>query len=149
MSLTFEDNEQRVISNSDIIFKKEVEWIKEVPYEEPNEYEINLNKNFLTPEQLLKEEEVIIEKTQEELDKEYRDTYILRVKVIAMHKMGKSIISNPSYWKHTLKQQLIKEMQYVIDNNTEEELKEKFNFIVNENLFDSNLKYETFPLKRS
>lgn len=146
------DNEgHKVVKNSDVLFKQEVEWIQDIKYEEPNEYEKALLKN--TPEELLKQEEEEEKnkpiKTQEEIDKEYKEAYILRVKVIAMYKMGKSIITNPSFWKHELKQQLITEMQNIIDLYSEEEIQNKFNFIVNETLFDTNLKYETFPLKRS
>jgi len=151
-NLTLKEGEQIVIQNSDSQYKQECEWIKDVPYEEPNEYEKNLIKDTFTPEQLLqqeKEEENKPEKTQEELDKEYREHYILRVKVIAMHRMDKSIISNPSYWKHEHKQQLIQEMQNVLDLCSEEEIINKFNYIVNEHLFDKKKDYENFPLKRS
>ena len=144
------ENEYNAIENSDELYKQDVEWIQDIPYTEPNEYEKNLIKNTLTPEQLLLEEqkeEVI--KTQEEIDKEYKDAYILRVKVIAIHNLGKSILSNPSYWKHELKKKLMDEMQTILDTYNEQELIEKFNIIVNENLLDSNFKYETFPLKRT
>jgi len=145
-----EENEHKVIQNSDEIYKQDVEWISDIPYSEPNEYEKNLIKNTLTPEQLLLEEQKVeVIKTQEEIDKEYKDAYILRVKVIAIHNMGKSIISNPSYWKHELKKKLMDEMQTILDTYNEQELIEKFNIIVNETLLDSNFKYETFPLKRT
>lgn len=146
-----EGHEIRVIQNSDTLFKQEVEWTKDIEYVEPNAYEKSLLK--ISPEELLKQEEEEEKnkpiKTQEEIDKEFKEHYILRVKVIAMNKMDKSIISNPSYWKHSLKQQLIKEMQNILDNYTEEEIQEKFNSIVNENLFDLNLNYDSFPLKRT
>ena len=146
-----EGHEIKVIRNSDILFKQDVEWTQDIKYEEPNDYEKSLLK--ITPEELLKQEQEEIEnpviKTQEELDKEYKEHYILRVKVIAMFKMGKSIISNPSYWKHALKKKLMDEMQTILDTYNEQELIEKFNIIVNENLLDSNFKYETFPLKRT
>lgn len=148
--INVEDNEHEVIKNSDILFKQDVEWVQDIKYEEPNDYEKSLIK--ITPEELLKQEEEEKNKpikTQEEIDKEYKEAYILRVKVIAMHKMGKSILANPSYWKYELKQKLINEMQNIIDISSEEEIQNKFNFIVNENLFDTNLKYETFPLKRT
>jgi len=146
-----EGHEIKVIRNSDILFKQDVEWTQDIKYEEPNDYEKSLLK--ITPEELLKQEQEEIEnpviKTQEELDKEYKEHYILRVKVIAMFKMGKSIISNPSYWKSELKQQLINEMQNILDNYSEEELQVKFNSIVNETLFDTNFNYDSFPLKRT
>lgn len=152
-NLKLKEDEQIVIQNSDTQFRQECEWIKDVPYTEPNEYEKNLIKDSLTPEQLLQQEKEEEEKkpikTQEELDKEYREHYILRVKVIAMHKMDKSIISNPSYWKHEHKQQLIQEMQNILDLCSEEEITNKFNYIVNEHLFDKKRDYENFPLKRS
>ena len=146
-----EENEQKIIQNSDILFKTNVEWVQDIEYTEPNDFEKNLNKDKLTPEQLLKSEEEESKriKTPEEIEKERRDTYIARVKVIAMNNLGSSLLSNPSYWKYEKKQKLINEMQNVLDNYTEEELIEKFNLIVNEKLFDTNLKYETFPLKRT
>jgi hypothetical protein len=146
-----EGHEIRVIKNSDTLFKQDVEWTQDIEYKEPNAFEKSLLK--LSPEELLKQEEEEEKnkpiKTQEEIDKEYKEHYILKVKVIAMNKMGKSIISNPSYWKHDLKQQLIKEMQNILDNYSEEELQVKFNSIVNETLFDTNFNYDSFPLKRT
>ena len=143
------EEEQKVIQNSDEIYKQDVEWVQDIPYTEPNEYEKNIIHKKTLQEIEVEEEEEIKNKTQEQLDKEYKQAYILRVKVIAMHNMGKSIIANPSYWKHEHKKKLIDEMQYILDNMVEEEIIEKFNFIVNENLLDTNFKYETFPLKRT
>jgi hypothetical protein len=152
-NLILKDDEQIVLQNSDSQYKQECEWVQDIKYEEPNEYEKNLIKDTLTPEQLLQQEKEEEEnkpiKTQEELDKEYKEAYILRVKVIAMHKMDKSIISNPSFWKHEHKQQLILEMQNILDSYSEEEITTKFNYIVNEHLFDKKKDYENFPLKRS
>jgi hypothetical protein len=152
-NLVLKEDEQKVIQNSDTQYSRECEWIQDIPYLEPNDYEKNLIKDTLTPEQLLQQEKEEEEnkpvKTQEELDKEYKEAYILKVKVIGMHRMEKSIISNPSYWKHEQKQQLIQEMQNILDLCSEEEINNKFNFIVNETLFDKKKDYENFPLKRS
>lgn len=146
-----EGHEIRVIQNSDCLFKQDIEWTQDIEYKEPNKYEKSSLK--ITPEELLKQEQEEKEnvpiKTQEEINKEFKEAYILRVKVISMHNLGRSIISNPSYWKSEHKQQLIIEMQNILDNYSYEEIQEKFNIIVNENLFDKNLNYETFPLKRS
>jgi hypothetical protein len=145
-----EEKEHEVIHNSDTLYKQDIEWVKDIPYVEPSEYEKNLIKHTLTPEKLIEEEKKEVNiKTQEEIDKEYKEAYILRVKVIAMHNLGKSIISNPSYWKHELKKKLIDEMQNILDGFNEQELIEKFNIIVNETLLDTNFKYDTFPLKRT
>jgi hypothetical protein len=146
-----EGHEIKVIKDSDILYKKEVEWIQDIEYEEPSDYEKELIKESIKAEELieLEKNEIIPEKTPEELEKEKKENYILKVKVIAMDLLGQSIISNPSYWRHEKKQQLISEMQYIIDNYTEEKIQETFNKVVNEKLFDKNLNYDSFPLKRT
>jgi hypothetical protein len=40
-------------------------------------------------------------------------------------------------------------MQNILDLCSEEEIINKFNYIVNEHLFDKKKDYENFPLKRS
>ena len=151
MKINENENEPEVIKDSDELYKQKNEWKQDIEYTEPNDYEKNLIKDTIKSHELIEKEkeEIVIEKTQEEKDKEYKEHYILRVKVIAMHKMGKSIISNPSYWKHEHKKELINEMQNILDLCSEEEIVNKFNFIVNENLLDGNFNYESFPLKRS
>ena len=138
----FEGNDINVIQNSDVLFKNEVEWTKDIEYREPNEYEKEMTKDTMTPEQLLQQEqeekENYKEPTEEEKEQQRRHDYITKVKVIAMDKMGKSIISNPSYWRHEQKNTLKNIMQNIIDTYTEEELQKQFNEVVNEKLFDVN-----------
>jgi hypothetical protein len=146
-----EGHEIKVIKDSDILYKNEVEWVQDISYEEPNEYEKELIKESIKGSELieLEKNEIIPEKTPEEIEKEKKENYILKVKVIAMDLLGQSIISNPSYWRHEKKQQLISEMQYIIDNYSEEKIQETFNKVVNEKLFEKNLNYDSFPLKRT
>jgi hypothetical protein len=146
-----EGHEIKVIKDSDVLYQQAVEWKQDIEYEEPTEYEKELLKDSIKSTELieLEKNEIIPEKTQEEIDKQNKEEYILKVKVIGISLMGHSIISNPSYWRHEKKQQLISEMQNIIDTYSNEEINETFNKVVNENLFDKNLNYDSFPLKRT
>ena len=144
--------EIKVIQNSDYLYKSDIEWIKDVPYVEPNDYEIKMLENTKTPKELLEEEskEEPIFLTDEELEKREKDDYIQRVKVIALRACQYKILTNPTFLKQVEKNKIIKAMQHVIDNFTKEEIIEKFNEICGEELFTcEGDEYEKYPIKRS
>jgi len=141
--------ELKVIQNSDELYKQEVEWAVFEGPKEINDFEKEMLKDSKNPAQLLEEESNYIEPelSEEQKEKNKREEYIQRVKVIALHMAQKPILSNPSLMKLKDKEQIIKNMQAVIDNMTEEDIFTRFNEIVREELFDTNFNYEKMPLK--
>jgi len=147
----FIEKEIEVIQNSDSLYKQDVKWIDNVPYEEPNDYELKLLEGTKNPNELLEEEskEEPIFLTDEEIKERERSEYIQRVKVIALNMCQKPILSNPSYFKEFEKNKIIKAMQSIIDNMTNEDIITRFNEICVEELFSGGGdKYENYPLKR-
>ena len=62
----------QVIQNSDFLYKSDVQWVKDTPYQEPNDFEKEMLKDSKTVEELLKmeSEETIVLKSIEEQNKE-------------------------------------------------------------------------------
>ncbi len=136
----------------------EIETIKnsiiehvEVVYQPPNEYEIKMLEGTKTPAQLLEEErlekinkqiEVI---TTSEADK--RKEIVTRLKVIALDRLGKHPLMNPSYLSQREKTKLISLMTTLQDEPEESIIKE-FNDICNDVLFSGNVDPSTFPMYR-
>jgi tellurite resistance protein len=156
--IEIENNENgKVIQNSDYLYKTDVEWIQEVPYTPITEFEIKMLEGTLNPEQLIneeqKEEQEILDKpiflTDEEIEERERRDYITRVKVIALRACQRPILTNPSFLKQVEKNKIIKAMQYIIDTFTKEEIIEKFNEICGEEIFtgegDDYQKYPIIP----
>ena len=107
----------------------------EVIYREPNENEINMLKGTFKPEELIE-----IEKT-EEVNRDLRKEYITKVKVIALHTCGKGLLDNPSYMSYKDKNEIMKCMEKLL-NEIEEDITEKFNILISENLFNSKTNLE-------
>ena len=59
-----------VVQNSDVLNRNTFPMVESVPYTEPNEYEKNMIKDTLTPEQLLQREEELKNKPKELTDEE-------------------------------------------------------------------------------
>jgi hypothetical protein len=114
-------------------------------------FEINLNKDFITPEKLLeqekKEEEEKLNKqeSEEEKTKRLRRDYITKVKVIALDMMGKQPLSNPSFFSTRDKKKLIQKMEEVM-KFSEDELTAIFNGICTEVLFAPEANYQYYPV---
>ena len=147
--MTEVEEEIRVIQNSDFLHRTECEWIKDVPYTPITEYEIKMLEGTKNPQELLEEEskEEPIFLTDEEIKEREKREYIQRVKVVALHMCNKPILSNPSFFKEVEKNKIIKAMQSIIDNMTNEDIITRFNEICSEEIFTGEGdRYETFPV---
>ena len=107
---------------------RETEEVK-VVYQEPNEFEINMLKGTITPEQLLEKEK------QEIIDRDRRKEYITQVKCYALTKIGKKPLDNPSTFNKETKIKLMETMDEIIKTMTEEQIKIEFNMAINEHVF--------------
>ena len=63
---------------------------------------------------------------------------------------NKPILSNPSFFKEIEKNKIMKAMQAVIDNMTEEDIITRFNEICSEEIFTGEGdNYQHYPIKRT
>jgi hypothetical protein len=141
-----QEDEQKIIPNSDFIYVKKMEMIADVEPTEPNEFEKKLLEGTITPSKLLeleKEEKKPLSKA----DIEYlaRKEYITKVKVIGLHRMGKHPLYNGSLLKPSEKEKLKSSMEKIM-TLTDDQIQREFNDICIDNLFDSNTDYSTYPV---
>lgn len=149
--MTEVQEEPRVIQNSDFLYRTPNEWVQYIEYKEPNDYEKKLLEGTLDVKTLLEEEskEEPIFLTDEEILKREREDYITRVKVIALSRCNKPILSNPTFFKLKDKNKMIRTMQEVIDTKTPEEIIQIFNEICGEEIFTGEGDdYKNYPIKR-
>lgn len=129
---------------------KNIEHV-EVVYQPPNEYEIKMLEGTKTPAQLLEEEHA--EKLKKQLEVitsseiEKRREIVTRLKVVALDRLGKHPLTNPSYLSQREKTKLIHLMTSLQDDKEEDVIKE-FNDICNDVLFSGNVDPSTFPISR-
>jgi hypothetical protein len=130
-------------------------WIEDDKYvpQEINEYEKELLKGTKNVNELLEEEKKDREKQERELtdlEKEYniKREIITKVKVIALDKMDKHPLQNPSLFSRRDKSKLIEHMEEVL-KLPHEELNNKFNRICNEVLFAPEVDLTKFSVYKS
>lgn len=135
------DGINSVIQNSDSEYKKENNWIKDIPYTPPTDEEKELLKGTKSPEELLdfetKEIQLAVDKQRE---------YITQVKVVALSRMDCYPLCNPSFFSRSDKEKLKKMMSEIIDKDSEEALKTEFNQVCIDKIFTSNSDYSQFPM---
>ena len=128
---------------------KNVQWVDNVEPLPLTDFEKNMNKGFITPEQLLeqekKEQEEPKEETEEEKTKRKQRDYITKVKVIALDKLGKNPLSNPSGFTTREKKRLIEQMEEIM-KKSEEEITTLFNAVCNEVIFAPEANYQFYPV---
>ena len=123
----------------------------EVVYQPPNEAELKMLEGTKKPAEILEEEqaeklkkqlEVI---TSSEIDK--RREIVTRLKVVALDRLGKHPLTNPSYLSQREKTKLIHLMTSLQDDKEEDVIKE-FNDICNDVLFSGKSDPSQFPVYR-
>lgn len=139
--------------SSDLTTNDTAYTFKMVDHVEPqpiNEYEKNMLKGTLTPEELLEREKELASKPKELTDEEKefirKRDYITKVKVIANNMLGKHPIANPSFYTKKEKQRMFELMDYVIGNYNDDDLTKEFNEICNDKLFVDGFDYSTLPV---
>jgi hypothetical protein len=123
------------ILKGDVLF--DANYIHEPTPKHPSE---GLLENAISPEELLKKQEV---ETKEVVDE--RRALITKVKVIAMDMLGKHPVENSSYFTAREKRILMKHMEDVLQMS-EDDITTKFNLICNETLFNKESKFENLPV---
>ena len=112
----------------------------EIKYEEINDYEKNMLEGTLNPNQLLE-----FETTEQKIQYDKKREYIIKVKVIALNKIGKHPLINPSYFNQKEKKFLIKTMEEVM-TQSEEELTKQFNEVCADEIFNTGADYSTYAI---
>ena len=143
-----ESTEIQVIQNSDRLFVKSFDVVKNIEPQEINEYERNMLKGSKDVTTLLKEEQEEKEQklTEEEKEKQKRKAYIDMIKVIALDRMGLFVLTNPSTLPKTKKDKVQETMYSIMEELAEEELRKEFNRVCQEKLFDTSIDYSQFPI---
>ena len=140
-----------VIQNSDVLYKKNVEWVKDIPYQEPNDFEKEMLKDTKTAEQLLKEEheEQVCVKTIEEENKEKVKNLILMFKVITADRMGLHPLYNLSNLQPSQANKFKISMESLAEdfnNGMGKEITDEFNRICCEKLFHCGSDVSHYPV---
>jgi len=136
-----------VIFNDSSMHASTITWRTDIKEEPINDYEKDMIKHTKNPLQLLEEEknEKPVELSDERREKIRRKEYITRVKVIALHNMGRHPLYNASYLSNRDKQTLIKHMEDVM-NIDDAEILNKFNNICNDVLFNTGADISSYPV---
>jgi hypothetical protein len=136
--------EPQVIQNSDTLSKSDIKWIDNIEYQEPNQFEKDMLKGTLTPEQLLEGE-----MTEEKQQLIKINDIKVKIKVVALNIMGESPIQNTSLFSSLKKKTLLDTMNsvyetvYLIDEN---KLTEMFNEVCATKVFGENCDYTSYPI---
>jgi hypothetical protein len=136
--------EINVIQNSDYLAKSNIEWVKDIEYSEPTQYEKDMLKGTLTPEQLL-EQEMTEEKQQACKINDLK----VKIKIIALNLMGESPIQNTSLFSNFKKKTLLDTMNsvyetvYLVD---EQKLTDMFNEVCQTKVFGEQCDYTSYPV---
>ena len=71
---------------------------------------------------------------------------IMRAKVLALHRLGKPILSNPTTFRPSEKAQLIKLVKEILENIPEATIIKDFNELAEDKLFQPTDDYTTYPV---
>lgn len=130
-------------------------WVEDLKFEptEITEYEKELLKGTKSVSELLEEEKKeketpIKELTQNEIDYNFKRELITKVKVIALDKMDKHPLQNPSLFSRREKGKLIEQMEEVL-KLPHEEINNIFNKVCNEVLFSQESDITKFPVYKN
>jgi len=145
------EEQSNVIQNSDTIYKTDIEWVKDIPYQEPTDYEKDMIKDTKTADQLLKEEqeEVIVLKTEEELKQEKIKNLILMFKVITCDRLNLHPLYNLSNLQPLQIEKFknnMKSLKEDYDNDMIKEITDEFNRICNDKLFHCGSDVSSYPV---
>jgi len=136
-----------VIFNDSSMYASTITWRTDIKEEPINDYEKDMIKHTKNPLRLLEEEknEKPVELSDEQRENIRRKEYITRVKVIALHNMGRHPLYNASYLSNRDKQTLIKHMEDVM-NIDDADISIKFNNICNDVLFNTGADVTSYPV---
>lgn len=142
--LVIQPEEPTVVQNSDYLAKTDVEWIKDIQYQEPNQFEKDMLKNTLTPDELIANE-----MTEEKRELIKMNDIKVKIKVVSLNVMGESPIQNTSLFSQLKKKTLLDTMNSIYQNVymvDEDKLTEMFNDVCASKVFGDNCDYTSYPV---
>jgi hypothetical protein len=136
----------KVMQNSDVLYKSDVKWVSDIPYQEPNDFEKDMIKDTSTVEKLLEQEKLeVIEKekkillmTEEEKNEEKKKNLLTIFKVVSANRLGYHPLVNISNLQPSQKETFIGNIKCLCEdynNGFESDITDEFNRICNEKLF--------------
>lgn len=145
------DELPKVVQNSDILYKSNIQWANNTEYIEPNDYEIKMLHGTKKPKEILEEEsqEVIVMKTEEEVKKQRTKDLLLIFKVVSLNRLGHTPIMNTSYLQPYQLKDFLAMMNSLIEDfnkGLEVEITAEFNRICNEKLFSNGTDVSQYPV---
>jgi hypothetical protein len=121
-------------------------------------YNIDENRKKYKPEELTDDGIPTIEtqlkelSERDKLDEIYKIDYVknmkLKVKCIALHKMGKSILTNTLKMTYNDRKKLV-ELMHEYNGVDAAEITNEFNYIANEELFENNKDVSNYPVYKN
>jgi hypothetical protein len=157
MEIINETDIPKVIQNSDVLYKSDVEWVKDIPYQEPNDYEKDMLKDSSTVERLLEgerleaieKEEKILLMTEEEKNEEKKKNLLTIFKVVVANRLGHHPLVNISNLQPSQKEAFMGNIKCLIEdynNGFECDITCEFNRICNEKLFQCGSDISCYPV---
>lgn len=154
-----ENDIPKVIQNSDCLYKKDVEWVKDIPYQEPNDFEKDMLKDTSTAEKLIEQErleaiereEKILLMTEEEKNEEKKKNILTMFKVIVANRLGHHPLVNLSNLQPSQKEAFLGNIKCLVEdwnNGFETDITGEFNKICCEKLFQSGSDVSVYPVYR-
>lgn len=141
-----EPSETVVVHNSDILYRKECNWVTDIPYTEPSNDEIKLLEGTYKPHEILEQEaqEQIYERTEFQKKRDI----INKIKVVALDAMGEHPLAESCKFNQKKKNLLIAEMQKCIHEYLcdPESFDVRFNKVCIESIFVTNTEYSALPI---
>lgn len=132
----------QVIQNSDYLYKSDIKWKEDIPYEDPNQFEIDFNKDTKKPNELLE-----FEKVEEPIKSDKKRDLIDRIKVISLNRLGYYPLTNPSTFFQKDKDKLIEVMKECLEL-PEDILTQEFNEVCTTKIFLPNADYSLFTISK-
>jgi hypothetical protein len=152
MSIHEPETIPKVVQNSDVLYKSNIQWANNIEYIEPNDYEIAMLNGTKKPHELLEEEkeEVIVIKSEEEIKKQRTKDLLLIFKVVSLNRLGHHPILNTSLLQPIQLKEFLDMMNSIItnefDQGLETQIRDEFNKICNEKLFCSKADVSQYPI---
>jgi hypothetical protein len=129
--------------NKNVPYKGNTSWIiKDIGEIDPNltDYEKNvLLKGTYSVNDLLEKE-----KEEKPIIQDKNKVFITKVKCIALHKLGYHPLSNPSNMTDREKKKIIKKMQKILNDKTEEQITARFNKLVLDDILSERADYTKY-----
>lgn len=139
--------------NSDVLYKSDIKWAEPTEPTPVSKSELEILEGTVSPSEIIKREreESLIEKSPEEIKKQKGKEMMNMFKVITMDQLGYKPLNdfrNLNMLEQSNYMSLMKERIKEYDEGKEDEIKERFNKICNDKLFNQNADITSYCVGR-